>query len=125
MLSFAPLGLLAGLLGWPGMAIFTLNALAILLLTNRLTFIMGEITLLLGENLGSIFNAIFECTGSILVCPLQLLFRFEILIYRRCYNLFDLHPKKSPYPGRLIFPSQTKVTYDPKALLLIITIQLF
>lgn len=67
MLTFVPLGLLAGFLGWPSSIMLVLNALAILPLTSGMVFAMEGFTSRMGDRLGTWAHAIFGSTANVLV----------------------------------------------------------
>ncbi|KAJ3543575.1 hypothetical protein NM208_g3507 [Fusarium decemcellulare] len=67
LLPFVPLGIVAGVLGWSPVAVFSLNFIAIIPLAAVLTFATEEISIPLGETLGGLLNASFGNAVELIV----------------------------------------------------------
>ncbi|KAF8926765.1 vacuolar calcium ion transporter [Dissophora ornata] len=59
LLVFIPLGIISSRLGWPDVATFILNFIAIVPLAKLLGYATEEISLRIGQNLGALLNASF------------------------------------------------------------------
>lgn len=67
LLVFVPFGIVAGILGWGAVAIFTLNFFAIIPLAAVLSFATEEISVRLGESMGGLLNATFGNAVELIV----------------------------------------------------------
>ncbi|CCH45353.1 Vacuolar cation/proton exchanger 5 [Wickerhamomyces ciferrii] len=72
LLIFAPLGIIAGKLGWSSNAIFALNFLAIIPLASLLAFATEELASHVGETLGGLLNATFGNAVELIVSIIAL-----------------------------------------------------
>jgi Ca2+:H+ antiporter len=59
LLVFVPLGLVSDHVGWPGVAVFVLNFLAIIPLAKMLGYATEELSLRVGQAIGGLLNATF------------------------------------------------------------------
>ncbi|KAG0051679.1 hypothetical protein BGZ83_003470 [Gryganskiella cystojenkinii] len=59
LLVFVPIGIVASKVGWPDVAVFLLNFIAIIPLAKLLGYATEELAMRLGENLGALLNASF------------------------------------------------------------------
>jgi Ca2+:H+ antiporter len=66
-LVFVPLGILSGKLGWPPVATFVLNFIAIVPLASLLSFATEELAAKLGDTLGGLLNATFGNAVELIV----------------------------------------------------------
>ena len=67
LLVFVPLGIVAGLVGWPPTVIFVLNFFAIIPLASLLSFATEELSAKLGQTLGGLLNATFGNAVELIV----------------------------------------------------------
>lgn len=72
LLVFAPLGIIAGELGWSSSAIFSLNFLAIIPLAALLAFATEELSSHVGETVGGLLNATFGNAVELIVSIIAL-----------------------------------------------------
>lgn len=72
LLVFVPLGLVAGKLGWPVTATFTLNFFAIIPLASLLSFATEELAATMGQALGGLLNATFGNAVELIVSIIAL-----------------------------------------------------
>ena len=66
-LVFVPLGIIAGIIGWPPVTIFVLNFLAIIPLASLLSFATEELSAKMGDTLGGLLNATFGNAVELIV----------------------------------------------------------
>ena len=76
LLVFVPLGIVAGAVHWPPMAVFVLNFLAIVPLASLLSFATEELSTKLGETIGGLLNATFGNAVELIVRGVDLGFTF-------------------------------------------------
>ncbi|KAL1896162.1 Vacuolar calcium ion transporter [Sporothrix stenoceras] len=67
LLVFVPVGIVAGILGWSAVWVFTLNFFAIIPLAAVLSFATEEISVRLGESMGGLLNATFGNAVELIV----------------------------------------------------------
>ncbi|KAF3930835.1 hypothetical protein ABW19_dt0201688 [Dactylella cylindrospora] len=67
LLVFVPLGIVAGLLEWTPITVFTLNFLAIVPLAALLSYATEEISLYVGQTMGGLLNATFGNAVELIV----------------------------------------------------------
>ncbi|KAK6538054.1 hypothetical protein TWF694_010944 [Orbilia ellipsospora] len=67
LLVFVPLGIVAGILEWAPLTVFTLNFLAIVPLAALLSYATEEISLYVGQTLGGLLNATFGNAVELIV----------------------------------------------------------
>ncbi|EJT68954.1 hypothetical protein GGTG_13460 [Gaeumannomyces tritici R3-111a-1] len=72
LIFFAPVGLIAGIMGWSPISVFTLNSLAIIPLAAILSFATEEISIKLGETVGGLVNATFGNAVELIVSVIAL-----------------------------------------------------
>lgn len=72
LLIFAPLGIIAGKLGWSSSLVFSLNFLAIIPLAALLAFATEELASHVGETLGGLLNATFGNAVELIVSIIAL-----------------------------------------------------
>ena len=73
LLIFVPVGLIAGVLDWPAMAIFCLNFLAIIPLAALLSFATEELAATVGPAIGGLLNATFGNAIELIVSIIALM----------------------------------------------------
>lgn len=67
LLVFVPLGIIAGAVNWPPIAVFALNFLAIIPLASLLSFATEELAAKLGQTIGGLLNATFGNAVELIV----------------------------------------------------------
>jgi Ca2+:H+ antiporter len=73
LLVFVPLGIISGALGWPPIAIFVLNFIAIIPLAALLSFATEELSNEVGDTLGGLVNATFGNAVELIVSVVALM----------------------------------------------------
>lgn len=100
LLVFVPFGIAAGAVGWPPIAVFVLNFLAIIPLAATLSFATEELSAIMGPQIGGLLNATFGNAIELIVSIIALLkgeYRLiqasllgsvlvNILLVRSCYE---------------------------------------
>lgn len=72
LLAFVPLGIVAGVMGWDPVTVFTLNFFAIIPLAALLSFATEELSASLGETIGGLMNATFGNAVELIVSIIAL-----------------------------------------------------
>lgn len=73
LLVFVPIGIIAGVMDLPPMAIFVLNAVAIIPLAGLISFATEELAAEVGPSLGGLLNATFGNAVELILAVLSLL----------------------------------------------------